>query len=51
VILDASRYDDWLHCAVEDAPQFLVRYPAERLVARAAPRPTKKPAQEGLPGV
>lgn len=50
VILDASQYDDWLHCPLEEAEQFFVRYPAERLVARAAPRPVKKKAQEGLPG-
>lgn len=38
VILDPGKYDAWLHCPLEDAPHFLVRYPAERLVARAAPR-------------
>ncbi len=39
VILEPAQYDDWLHCPVGDAPDFFVRYPAERLVARAAPRP------------
>lgn len=38
VILDPGKYDEWLHCPLEDAPHFFVRYPAERLVARAAPR-------------
>jgi putative SOS response-associated peptidase YedK len=51
IILDASQYDDWLHCPVADAPHFFVRYPAERLVARAAPRPGRKPAQGKLPDV
>ncbi|HEY0846580.1 MAG TPA: SOS response-associated peptidase family protein [Noviherbaspirillum sp.] len=48
VILRPEQYDDWLHCPVEDAPEFFVRYPAERLVARAAPRAASKPAQGKL---
>jgi putative SOS response-associated peptidase YedK len=51
VILDAARYDDWLHCPVDEASRFFVRYPAERLVARAAPKDGGKTAQESLPDV
>ncbi|WP_292932835.1 SOS response-associated peptidase family protein [Noviherbaspirillum sp.] len=51
VILDPERYDEWLHCPVEEAERFFVRYPAERLVARPAPRPGKTTAQETLPGL
>lgn len=48
VILDMQQVDDWLHCPVEEAASFFVRYPAERLTARAAPRGASKPAQESL---
>lgn len=52
VILDPDQYDDWLHCPVEEAERFFVRYPAERLAAKAAPktspRPRPKPAQGSL---
>lgn len=47
VILRPEQYDEWLTCAVEDAPRFFVRYPAERLLARPAPRPGRK--QQTLP--
>jgi putative SOS response-associated peptidase YedK len=50
VILDPQQYDDWLQCPVEDAEDFFVRYPAERLVAKPAPKPGRKPAQESLLG-
>jgi putative SOS response-associated peptidase YedK len=49
VILDPLQYDDWLHCPVEEAESFFVRYPAEKLVARAAPKAVRKPAQNNLP--
>ncbi|HJV80434.1 SOS response-associated peptidase [Noviherbaspirillum sp.] len=51
VILDPERYDAWLHCPVEEAERFFVRYPSERLVARPAPRLGKAAAQETLPGL
>jgi putative SOS response-associated peptidase YedK len=41
VILCPDQYDDWLHCAVEEAPEFFERYPAEGLAAHAAPRPAR----------
>ena len=50
VILDPQQYDDWLHCPVEEAEDFFVRYPAERLTAKPAPKPGRKPAQESLLG-
>ena len=48
VILDPQQVDDWLHCPVEEAESFFVRYPADRLVAKAAPMSTRKPAQGSL---
>ena len=48
VILDPQQIDDWLHCPVEDAGSFFVRYPAERLAARPAPMAGRKPAQGSL---
>jgi putative SOS response-associated peptidase YedK len=51
VILRPDQYDEWLHCPVEEAPGFFTRYPAERLVARAALKPSGKVAQEALPDV
>lgn len=38
VILRPDQYDAWLTCEAEGAARFFERYPAERLVARAAPR-------------
>jgi putative SOS response-associated peptidase YedK len=49
VILRPGQYDDWLHCPVEEAPNFFARYPAESLVAQAAPKPSRATAQETLP--
>jgi putative SOS response-associated peptidase YedK len=49
VILRPDQYDEWLHCAVEEAPHFFTRYPAERLIARPAPKPGRKPSQQALP--
>lgn len=48
VILQPEQFDDWLQCPVEDAPDFFVRYPADQLVAHAAPRTARKPAQGNL---
>jgi putative SOS response-associated peptidase YedK len=48
VILRPDQYDEWLHCPVEEASGFFSRYPAERLVAHAAPKPSQKTAQERL---
>ena len=49
VILRPDQYDDWLHCRVEAAPSFFTPYPAERLVAHAAPKPSIKAMQPTLP--
>jgi putative SOS response-associated peptidase YedK len=38
VFLRPEQYDAWLTSDAEDAPEFLQRYPAERLVAYAKPR-------------
>ena len=38
VIVPAERYDDWLEAEPGDAPEFLQVYPAEKMVAEAAPR-------------
>jgi putative SOS response-associated peptidase YedK len=48
VILRPDQYDEWLHCTDEEASGFFIRYPAERLVAHAAPKPSQKNAQESL---
>jgi putative SOS response-associated peptidase YedK len=49
VILEPDQYDDWLTCPAEDASSFFERYPAERLSAHAAPKPSKKAEQPTLP--
>jgi putative SOS response-associated peptidase YedK len=49
VILRPDQYDDWLHCPVEQAPEFFTRYPADGLVAHAAPKPPRGAAQLALP--
>ena len=41
VILDESDYDRWLDAPREAMPNFLTRYPAEKLVAEKAPRPAR----------
>jgi putative SOS response-associated peptidase YedK len=51
LILRADQYDKWLHCSVEETPDFYTRYPAERLVAHAAPRQSQKTLSGTLPGV
>lgn len=51
VMLDEAQVDDWLHCPVEDAERFFARYPAERLVAKAAPMAARKRPQDSLPGL
>ena len=51
VILGPQQLDDWLHCPVEEADRFFVRYPAKRLTARAAPKAASKPAQNSLFGL
>jgi putative SOS response-associated peptidase YedK len=47
IILRPDQYDDWLHCPVEEAPTFFERYPAERLHAHAAPRPSRSASATG----
>jgi putative SOS response-associated peptidase YedK len=49
VILRPDQYDAWMHCPVEDAPNFFVRYPAEKLMAHAVPKPSGKTGQDTLP--
>jgi putative SOS response-associated peptidase YedK len=51
VILRPDQYDEWLHCPAEEAPSFFVRYPAERLVAHAAPKMSINAGQETLPEI
>ena len=51
VILRPDQYDEWMHCPVDEAPSFFEPYPAERLMAHAAPKPTKSAAQPTLPDV
>lgn len=50
VILGADQYDDWLHCPAEDAADFFVQYPPERLAARPAPKTGKQGGQANLEG-
>jgi putative SOS response-associated peptidase YedK len=50
IILDPDQYDDWLHCPIEDAADFFLQYPAERLAARPAPKPGKQDGQISLEG-
>lgn len=38
VILPPERYDAWLTCEVDEAQEFLIRYPAEKLIAHPRPR-------------
>ncbi|WP_019139843.1 SOS response-associated peptidase [Noviherbaspirillum massiliense] len=49
VILAPDQYDGWLHCPVEDAPDFFAQYPASRLAAHPAPKPGRSGAQKSLP--
>ncbi|WP_151638917.1 SOS response-associated peptidase [Noviherbaspirillum aerium] len=49
VLIDASLYDEWLHCPVEEAESFFRQYPAERLIARPSPKARKKAGQPSLP--
>lgn len=49
VLVDASRYDDWLQCPVEEAPAFFRQYPADRLIARPSPKAKRKQGQPSLP--
>jgi putative SOS response-associated peptidase YedK len=38
VILPADQFDAWLHCPVEDAPDFFSRFPTDQLIAMPAPK-------------
>jgi putative SOS response-associated peptidase YedK len=49
VILAPDEYDAWLTCSVADALDFFARYPAERLIARPAPKPGRASSQPTLP--
>lgn len=51
IILHPEQYDEWLTCSVEEAPRFFTQYPANRLVARPAPKSSRMTAQESLPGL
>jgi hypothetical protein len=46
-----DQYDEWLHCPDEEAPGFVTRYPSERLVTHAAPKPSQKTLSGTLPDV
>jgi len=47
-ILAPEHYDDWLHCEVADASDFLSCYPARKLAAHAAPRVPRSAHQSSL---
>lgn len=49
VLVDAARYDEWLHCPLEEAAAFLRQYPADRLIARPSPKARRKQGQPSLP--
>lgn len=51
VILQPEQYDAWLTCEVEQAPSFFTPYPSERLIAKPAPKPSRKDAQATLPDI
>lgn len=48
VILRPEQYDEWLTCPLEDAPGLFEPYPAERLIAQAAPKTSAKPGTQAL---
>ncbi|HEV2610333.1 MAG TPA: SOS response-associated peptidase family protein, partial [Noviherbaspirillum sp.] len=48
VILRPEQYDEWLTSPVEDAPTLFEPYPAERLIAQAAPKTSAKPGKQTL---
>jgi hypothetical protein len=39
--LDPDQYEERLHCPVEEAPGFFMRYAEGRMVARAVPKPPR----------
>jgi putative SOS response-associated peptidase YedK len=41
VVLDEADYDCWLDTPREAMPEFLTRYPADRLMTESAPRPAR----------
>jgi len=49
VILQPDQFDAWLHCDVDDAPDFFVRYPANQLAGVPAPRTGAKSAKSSAP--
>ena len=49
VILPPDQFDAWLHCPVDDAPDFFTRFPANQLTAIAAPRTSAKSAKANAP--
>jgi putative SOS response-associated peptidase YedK len=61
VLLPPDRVDAWLGSGCQDAPAFFVPYPAESLIAQAAPKAvrqggkapvkTREAAQQGFPGM
>jgi putative SOS response-associated peptidase YedK len=42
VILEPDQYQPWMHSSLDGASSFLMPFPAEQLVAEAAPKPTAK---------
>jgi putative SOS response-associated peptidase YedK len=48
VILRPSNYDAWLDCSLDDVPSFFTPYPADELIAVAAPKESKSASQASL---
>jgi putative SOS response-associated peptidase YedK len=47
VILEPQQYDAWLHASSANAADFFQAYPAEELIAEAAPRAPRTTTQQG----
>lgn len=48
VFVRPDQYDAWLHCAAEDAVEFLAPYPADALTAHPAPKTHQTKHQASL---
>ncbi len=54
VILRPEEYASWLHAPAEQVGSFLTQYPADALIAEAAPKPSSKrqpPTQDAAPSL
>lgn len=47
VILRPDQYEEWVHASPEEAPDFLDWYPADELIAEAAPRASVRKISDG----